>query len=119
MKRDMDLIRNLLMRLEDSSVDLLDGFDRKEVSYHNYLLVDAGLATGVDLGCDGDVVPQWAADSLTWAGHEFLDAAREPKRWKQARELILNKVGGASLAIWTKVLTEQMIANLATIGPIA
>ena len=119
MKRDMDLSRNLLMRLEDSSVDLLDGFERKEICYHNYLLVDAGLAIGIDMGCDGDVLPQWSVGSLTWAGHEFLDAAREPKRWKQARELILNKVGGASLAIWTKVLTEQMIANLTTVGPIA
>ena len=116
MTRDMDLIRNILLRLEDKSVDLLDGFDRKTICYHNYLLVDAGLAIGIDMGSDGDVVPQYSVDSLTWAGHEFLDAAREPQRWKQTKELILDKAGGASLTIWTKVLTEKILANLSGMG---
>ena len=114
MKRDMDLIRNILMRLEDPAAEQLDGFERKEICYHNYLLVDAGLAIGIDMGSDGDVLPQFSVDSLTWAGHEFLDAARESIRWKQTKDLILDKAGGASIAIWTKVLTEKILESLGT-----
>jgi Hypothetical protein (DUF2513) len=43
---------------------------------------------------------------LTWAGHEFLDAAREPSRWEKARDLVL-KAGGATLPIW-----QQLLGNL-------
>jgi hypothetical protein len=48
---------------------------------------------------------------LTWAGNDFLDAALEPKRWKEAKGVI-DKVGGASLQVWTAVLARITMNSL-------
>ncbi len=52
MKRDFDLIRKLVFAIEEcpsgQMPEGLDGYTPDQVGYHNYLLVDAGLAKGVD-----------------------------------------------------------------------
>lgn len=54
-----------------------------------------GLGEAATLGSGGpEAIPQ----NLTWCGHEFLDAAREPTRWEEAKE-ILHKAGGGSINI--------------------
>lgn len=110
MKRDMDLIREILLRLEESGEGeqtyqpISDiGYSRERIRYHNYLLVDAGLAIGFDLGSDGTPLPQAATDALTWEGHEFLDAARDDNRWSRAKS-VLAEVKGFSFAVLKELL---------------
>lgn len=114
MKRDMDLIREILLRLEVSSEDeqalqpLGDlGYSREQIGYHAYLLVDAGLATGFDLGSDGIALPHFSVESLTWDGHEFLDAARDDARWFKAKS-VLTGVGGFSAVVLKEVLVGML-----------
>ena len=116
MKRDMDLIRGILLALEsgESWGELSEC--QSTIGYHCYLIVDAGLATGNDITCLSDDYPSFQLYSLTWAGHEFLDTARETKHWEKAKSLILDKAGGASIAVWTKVLTNQIMFNLGITG---
>jgi len=51
-KRDMNLIRELLLRVEDSKVELwvsnleIDGYTDEEIAYNGYLMIDGGLAEG-------------------------------------------------------------------------
>lgn len=117
MKRDMDLIRAILLASEETLHGRLDaipeiaGYTEEQVGYHNYLLVDAGLASGVDVFAGEAKGPTWGLTSLTWAGHEFLDAAREPTRWEQAKDVV-GKAGGASMAVWTSVLTDIVRSNI-------
>ena len=117
MKRDMDIVRQILLALETGDTSETKKLDRDVLCYHNYLLVDAGLALGTDASSDGNMLPQYFVHSLTWHGHEFLDTAREPKRWEQAKSLIVDKIGGASISIWTKVLTDQMMNTITTALP--
>jgi hypothetical protein len=44
---------------------------------------------------------------LTWAGHDFLEAAREPERWEKAQG-IFTKMGGVTLDVAKSVLTTLM-----------
>jgi len=116
MKRDMDLIRKMLLAIEADEQGLapkieIDGYTQEEINYHAILLGEAGLAVVIEAGGMGGTSPEAQIDRLTWAGHEFLDSSRENKTWNQAKDVI-NKIGGASIQIWASVLTEIIKKNL-------
>ena len=109
MKRDMDLIRKILLRIEASNNaldmnDILDlGESEQQIAYHLELLLDAGLINAID-ACTktGD---NYMDLSLTWDGHEFLEAARDPSRWEQAR-LVAGKAGMMTFDILKEILAK-------------
>src|SRR5271168_1413728 len=99
MKRNMDLIRALLLKVESDppprAGETATGFDvagytDAEVLYHLDLLAQAEFVSGdarnskvVDVGGQPTRV---ALYKLTWQGHEFLDSVRDPETWKKAKE---------------------------------
>lgn len=117
MKRDMDLVRKILLSMEDSEHGYIDGnpifegYTEEQVSYHVYLMAQAGLIHAADISSMSSESPEALATALTWNGHEFLEASRKPEIWSQAKELIA-KSGGASFEIWKAVLTELIKSNL-------
>ena len=64
-----------------------EGHNETEISYHIALLDDAGLLHGQDRSAIG--VFRWSAGALSWAGHEFVEAARD----EAPTEPALNGVG--------------------------
>lgn len=114
MKRDMDLIRKILLKVEEYIGDdpiqniQIEGHTEEDIAYNIYLLENAGLIEGKTLfGMDSVKPAGYAIFRLNWKGHEFLDASRDDKRWKQAKE-IMGKLGGASLDMVMVILTELM-----------
>jgi len=110
MKRDMDLVRALLMRVElehfahaPRKIEI-NGYTEERIGYHAFLLNEAGLMKAVVVTTFDNPSPEARIIRLIWAGHEFLDSAREPARWGKAKDLV-NKVGGASIQLWMAVLT--------------
>ena len=89
MKRDMNLIRLLLLETEgeDPKPDL-SAYTEDQRIYHSALLIEAELVHGVirtdEIGQPNGTVRL----RLTWAGHEFLDAARNDTVWQKAGERI-------------------------------
>jgi len=113
LKRDMDLIRSLLLRAETAETGsapngAFENYNDATVGYHNYLLVDAGLAKGTDVATRGSSGPNWLLTHLTSAGHDFLDAAREPTRWNKAKEIL----GTATIGAY-RVLLEKLAVQYA------
>ncbi|NQU21047.1 MAG: DUF2513 domain-containing protein [Candidatus Nealsonbacteria bacterium] len=117
MKRNMDLVRSILLAIEESKTgyaprDLrIEGYTEEQIGYHIYIMKEGGLVNGTDVTTMDDNGPTAVATSMTWTGHEFLDAARESERWKEAKSL-LDKVGGAALGVWQTVLTKLVLKNL-------
>ncbi len=112
MKRDMDLVRLILMKIEDKPNNRpemefnIDGYEAKEVLYHLTLLEEAKLIEGMHLSSrdgGGKVVHP---TRLTWTGHEFMDASRDPTRWDQAK-VAAAKAGGFGLDIFAKLLASM------------
>jgi len=118
MKRDMDLVRKLVLAIEDSPAgfapkDLqIEGFTKEQIGYHLYIMLEAGLIRGANVTTHGSKSPQAIATSLTWAGHEFADAARDPDRWKKAMELTKEKAGSVTLEVLVKLLSYLMSSAL-------
>ncbi len=115
MQRDMELVRKILLTIADSEPawapdDLdIEGYTQEQIGYHSLLLIEAGLAEGQDDTTDGE--PSGRISRMTWSGHEFLESARDPARWEQAKEL-LGVLGSASLQVWQAVLTTLMLKKL-------
>lgn len=89
MKRDVDLFRTILLFVENAPSGfaptiVLDGYSGAEIGYHAHLLIDAGLARGVDVTNLGSTATESLITNLTWAGHEFAELARDQSRWEQA-----------------------------------
>ncbi len=96
MKRDMELIRKLVLVMEDSPNGWVPDFDFEEytpsqIGYHAHLMIEAGLAHGEDITNFESSGPEALLTSLTWQGHEFADAARDETRWKKAMALVKRK----------------------------
>lgn len=110
MKRDMDLVRKIVFRLEESTSGFapselgVDGYTPDQVGYHCYLMLQAGLITGIDVTDESSVGPQVEPTGLTWAGYEFADATRSDTLWNKAKSTVAEKVGSVSIAVLTQYL---------------
>jgi hypothetical protein len=97
MKRDMDLFRAVLLAIEEqpfvgsgyTAKPTVAGFSEEEICYHAQLAQDAGFIEATFL----PRTTQFMVKRLTFAGHEFLDAAREDTLWNKAKEILLSKTG--------------------------
>jgi hypothetical protein len=104
MKRNMDLIRLLLMRSEgdEHANPECEKFGAEEKAYHVQLLIDAGLVEGiVRKGPKGDFTGA-VVFRLTWAGHDFVESMRDDTLWKKAKDEVLKP--GAS---WTFEILKE------------
>jgi hypothetical protein len=108
MKRDMHLIRNIVLHIENQSLEErgsrieIEGYSNEIISFHIMLLDEAGLVKGDDMSGMTDI--EWFADRLTWAGYEFLEASRDDKMWKKAIETITSKGGGLVFEVLKQLL---------------
>jgi len=112
MKRDMDLAREILLQMEKAPYDgtwhfvAVEGHSPEEVTYHVMLLDQAGLIEAENLSSmDG---AEWAPKTLTWAGHEFLDASRDNNRWENAKRILKDKGVDLTFDILKDVLTTLL-----------
>src|SRR5437588_12086861 len=94
-ERDMDLIRDILLKvaadpeLDGSRFKLFDtsdfeGYSQEEIAYHIDLLFEADFVKGV-ASLDA---PAPAISRLTWDGHEFVDIIRDATVWNSVKERI-------------------------------
>lgn len=110
MKRDMDLCRKILLDLEATPFGpgllevKLDDYDDVEISYHIKLLAEAGLVDAEDLSKPSRL--RWRVRSLTWAGHDFLEASRNDTNWNTAKGIMKEKGVGLIFDVLKQLLVE-------------
>lgn len=93
MKRDMDLIRELMLKPESypkrsfevvqvrpevPHVLRVDGYDEAQRAYHLELIEEAGFIETMDSPS--------SFSRLSWAGHDFPDSVRRPDVWDRTRQ---------------------------------
>lgn len=109
MKRDMDLIRDLLLEIEamppgsvyDSSDSTIEGEEPIVIREHMELLQDAAFLKGCfaersGISCAG----------LTWQGHDFLAAARTQSVWNEAKKTLREKAMTVPIAVLSQLLVK-------------
>ena len=100
MKRDMTLIRELLLRLErDEDLSNIEVHSAKQVNYQLYLLQDAGFINAELIRDHQGDVCEVEILEITWAGQEFLDAIRDEGTLKKALGEIGKRAGTFTAAL--------------------
>lgn len=117
MKRDMDLVRKILLFVEESPERKVDSIEldyfNDVIYYHVKLMLEAGLLHATNTS-HADAL-RYQSISLTWAGHEFLELSRDNTIWEKAKDLVSKKTSGLGFAILSQILTK--IAEQAVLGP--
>lgn len=110
MKRDMDLIRKILLEIEahpepNRLIKLaIKDYNREQLSYHVKLLAEASLIEAKNVSSTTNF--EWNPICLTWEGHEFLEASRDEGMWEKAKSLIIRKGGTLSFEVLKQTLIE-------------
>ena len=113
MKRDMDLVREILFHIEaneDGDINLDIPEHSQDVIYRHVELmrdkglVDATIVTSSD-GPEHEIL-DCEVRRLTWEGYDFLDAARCGTLWEQAKKQCREKTGGLAFDLLKACLIQ-------------
>lgn len=106
MKRDMDLVRQLLIRTEEAECTLdtptlsfdTDEYDLETIVYHVRLLEAHGL---IDANISRDITGSYhcTIQGLTWDGCDYLDAIRDTRVWERTKKLVASTVGSTTMSV--------------------
>lgn len=111
MRRDMNLVRSILERVEQAEYpvdadDLIDeAHELRTVVYHVKIMAQAGL---LDASVSSDFSGNSYAtvDGLTWDGQEFLSLVRQNTVWAKVRDTVKNKTGSLSFELLKAVALD-------------
>ena len=120
MKRDLDLIRALLLKVEADPPPRLGptaissfgiaGHTELEVRHHVDMLLEAEFLSGdsnniatVDINGTPTLVARF---KLTWRGYELLDDIRDPEIWRKTKERAKGVVGLGLGLVWELAKAE-------------
>lgn len=116
MRRDMDLIRTILLNVEDHPLVLsTDSYNptwtTQELLYHAKLIDQAGLAEVAFIKKD-DTVACACIGELTWQGCDFIDTVRSETLWAKVKTTIATSLGSASFNVLTQVASRLALDQL-------
>jgi Hypothetical protein (DUF2513) len=134
MKRDLNLVREILLRLEplsanpDQPVPLdigkppldIPNYTDEQIVYHIRIMEDGGLISYSSGILTPGLGPPLAPgvrfrlprfNGLRWQGHEFLDDVRDPKTW-EATQKKFSKVGDVSLQVALEIARAYLRTHL-------
>jgi hypothetical protein len=118
MKRDMDLVRRIVLAAEDLPagewLEELDGVDPMVFSSHAKWMQEAGIveATISEYLEGGAAV---AIKRLTWDGCNFADEIRSDTLWKKAKETVLKPTTSFTFSILREWLKTEITQGLPTL----
>jgi hypothetical protein len=118
MIRDLDLVRKILLEIEsqkngpNSKAIKIEGYSQEEIDYHLSIMYDAGLFSAATANRCGPNYRLIIPTGLTWAGHDFLDACRDEKRWTKAKEIVAKMGTGVTFEVLKTILVQIMTSQI-------
>jgi len=108
MKRDIEIIRLLLLQQETDEDPLeLDEYDPLLVVYNIVLMKDAGLIEASIVENEKGEPVDAVVMRLTWDGHDFLDATKNPDIWTKAKDKLIKPGVSWSFSILKEYLKQE------------
>ncbi|PAF16599.1 DUF2513 domain-containing protein [Terribacillus saccharophilus] len=110
LKRDMSLIRSLLLDIEAEfteggfalEITEEDEYSEEEMNYHLQLMKEAKLIK-LDIVLDEEEEEEeLLIYGLTWEGHELLDSIREEEVWQQLLVKLKREKGSMPFSVLRK-----------------
>lgn len=121
MKRDMDLVRDILRQVEEKSDGAgcgdmdFPGRSEEQVYYHIMILGEAKLLEVEDRS-NFEHPMVFIPIRLTWQGHEFLDAIKNDTVWSKVKEAVKEKGGNIPFAVLSTLAVKIVAAHFGLHG---
>ncbi len=120
MKRDMELVRQILLACEDlpygKKLTALDGVEKEDFITHVIWLKQAGLVEAQAQTGSGSFAQFAMVSGLTWQGCEFADAMRDNTLWAKAKAKFMRPGISFTLDIVKDWLKAEITQGLPTLG---
>lgn len=122
MKRDMDLIRKILLTIEERYMSTalynlkIDGYSREQIAMHCKMLYEAGLISDYKAQYAGNKIYLFGVGNLTWDGYDYLDKVRDDSVWEKVKDIA--KEHGVPLLVDTIKQISSVIISSITEGAI-
>ncbi len=120
MKRDLDLIREIMLVLEDKmeygknfkSTQLIEVIQDKTLSaeklaYHVGLLVENDFIKAKEYKYQSGEPTDYLINTITSQGQDFIDTIRQDTTWNKIKEKVSN-IGGYSLSLFIDIGKEYL-----------
>lgn len=98
MKRDMDLVREILLEIEREYQGLairnfsIEGYDKTTVAEHCKMLYEYGIIDRFSTSpADNDPYYMYAVGNLTWEGYDYLEKIRDNTVWGKIKATFIEK----------------------------
>jgi len=91
MKRNMELVRLILLAMDKHEHGFappdftIAGYDQEVIGHHVWLMAQGDLITAVVTTAMGDPSPVAMPVTITWTGHDFLEAVRNDTVWSKVK----------------------------------
>lgn len=110
MKRDMELVRKLLLSIESDRDwgECVGPQSLETVLGHLEIMMDAKLLIGRLYKDENGDLKAVDVYRLTWAGHEFLDNARNDTVWKNVMTRVKSVGATASFEVLVELLKSAV-----------
>lgn len=118
MKRDMDLVRHVLVTVEDADSQVEYGelvttaWDMQMVAYHVEIMYQYGLLDATAIKEANGGVTRGFVNGLTWAGQDYLDAIRNDAVWERTKRIVRDTLGSTTMDIIKKVAVSVALGML-------
>jgi hypothetical protein len=109
MPRDMDLIRNLLLRFERDDCSIPEGHTKIEVAYHVNQMVHSGLvdAEVIKAPSPGRIKPvDFFIKDITPAGHDLIAGLRDDGFWTKLKREAVKRAAPLTLDVLVVIAKE-------------
>ena len=120
MKRDLDLIREIMLVLEDKmeygknfkSTQLIGImqdkiFSAEKLAYHVGLLVENDFIKAKEYKYQSGEPTDYLINTITSQGQDFIDTIRQDTTWNKIKEKVSN-IGGYSLSLFIDIGKEYL-----------
>lgn len=116
MKRDLELIKKILLKVEehDSTSVIqklsIEDHDQELINYQIHLMDQANLVNAEIIRVGANEIADAEILEMTWNGHEFLDAAKNETIWKKTKELIKEHGGSVPFEVLQSLLKQVALS---------
>lgn len=115
MKRDLDLVRLILLKIEEEYRSTaihglrIDGYDMETVAYHCKIMHEKGLISDYKGFYASNELQDFGVGSLTWEGQDYLEKVRDNSRWGKIKGILKDKALPATIEV-VKMLADGIIS---------
>jgi hypothetical protein len=123
MKRDMDLVRKILLAMDAyehgfAPHDLtIPGYDQEVIGHHVWLMAEGQLLTASTMTVSNSESPIALPHTITWKGHDFLDAVRNDSIWSKVKIQLKDHAITVPFALLQDLALKILAAHVGLLPP--